>query len=474
MILETTALTSLAPFRSSLDASPEQLLPHVTGEVPAWLHGDLIRTAPAVFERAQFAAGHWFDGLGMLYAFGFAKGQVTYRQRLMETAIERETRTGKATRAAFGTPLERGLWKRLFEPVAPVTDNANVNVIALGDALVALSELPHQWAFDRASLAVTQTLRYEDALGDVIMIAHPHYDAARGKVVNVALKMGRKTEIQVYEHDPKERQRALVGSLAVDRLPYIHSFGLTPKHAILIGHPLDLSAASMLWSNRGFSDHMTFRPNAGTRFWLMDRQTGSVREHHAPSGFVFHTVNAFERGSETVLDVALYPDASVMRRFSREALLADGLPALAPSIVRYTFQPGREAAHVEVLLGRGFEFPSINYRTSSGKAHGHVWGAQIEKDGRSAIVKLEANGNVLVVQEQAVTFGEPIFVPHPEATSEDEGVLLTVGTAPDAAKSELRILDACTLQTMASVQVNVPIPLGFHGNFFRTKEVNQA
>ena len=46
-------------------------------------------------------------------------------------------------------------------------------------------------------------------------------------------------------------------------------------------------------------------------------------------------------------------------------------------------------------------------------------------------------------------------------------MLLTVGSAVDGEKSWLAVLDAATLQVHARAEVPVPVPLGFHGSFFR-------
>ena len=40
----------------------------VTGALPAWLTGSLLRTALARFEIGETAYLHWFDGLAMLHA----------------------------------------------------------------------------------------------------------------------------------------------------------------------------------------------------------------------------------------------------------------------------------------------------------------------------------------------------------------------------------------------------------------------
>jgi carotenoid cleavage dioxygenase-like enzyme len=462
-------LARRAPFRGL----PEQALAlsaRVEGALPEWLAGDLLRTCPAVFEQGSWRAGHWFDALGMLYQFRVHAGAVSYRQRLMETDASRVGRQGSTPHISFGTPTERGLLARLLSPVPPVTDNVNVNVVALGGERVAMTESPHQWVVDPDTLALTRKVRYDDTHGELGMIAHPHFDFERGRVVSLATRLGRRTQIVLYEHAPSARQRNLVAAIDVKRLPYIHSFGLTPQHAIVIGHPFEVNPLTLLGSNQGFIDHFVWRPEQGTRLWLIDRQTGGVRQHTAPSGFVFHVVNAFEDGAQTCIDVALFPDPGIVERLGTRALVSDGFPSIAPSIVRWSMRPGVDAAGSEVLLDAGFEFPSVNYRKRSGQRHGVVFGARAQSDAatlRGELVRLDLRTGESTFKRPGFVFGEPTFVARPGATDEDDGVVLSVGSHVTEPRSAMVVLDAKTFEVRAWAEVPLPIPFGFHGSFFR-------
>jgi carotenoid cleavage dioxygenase-like enzyme len=50
---------------------------------------------------------------------------------------------------------------------------------------------------------------------------------------------------------------------------------------------------------------------------------------------------------------------------------------------------------------------------------------------------------------------------------DDDGVLLTAGSAQDADSSILAIIDARTMAPVAGAAVQGSIPLGFHGSFQR-------
>jgi len=461
-------LSARAPFRSALGERRAET--SLRGEVPAWLRGDLIRTAPATFAQGRWETHHWFDALGLLYAFRIEDSGISYRQQPMsQTQAARAVASGHMPLASFAGPIERGFWTRLFQPIPRSTDNTNVHVLPFGDDIVALTETPSQWVVDKNTLVLKKTVVYEDDLGEVAMIAHPHLDFEAERIVSLATRFGPKNEILVYEHALRQRSRRVVGRIGPARVPYLHAFGLTPRHAIVIGHPFDVNPLSVLWSNRGFIDHFRYRPEAGTTLWLVERTTGVVREHTAPAGFVFHVVNAFEDGDSTSIDVALYPDASVVRALSTDAIAQGGLPTLTPSIVRWTMQPGRESATHEVLLDKGFEFPSIAYRRVNGKRHSVAWGARVTERGTaSELVRIQSDdAHERTFTESGFVFGEPIFVARPGAEAEDDGVILSVGSHALDTRSAVVVLDARTLDVQAWAEVPVSIPLGFHGSFFR-------
>lgn len=467
-ILAHTELGTRAPFRSHAEGGPVDVEAILEGSLPSWLAGDLVRTAPALFDRRAgarpYRAAHWFDALGLVYRFGIHEGRVRFDARLLESDVERASRTGAMPTASFGSPIRRSFWRRVIEPIPRVTDNTNVNVLPIGPDLVALTEGPHQWALDRSTLAADHHVTWNDELGDLSMLAHPHFDFVSRRVVNLATEIGPRSSLTLLSYEPSERRRQVSARIPVSRVPYQHAFGLTPRHAIVIGHPFDASPLSLLWSNRGFIDHFRFDASRATKLWLVDRRTGAVRTHEAPPGFVFHVVNAFEVGDETVIDLALYEDASIVSALSRANLELHGLPSLTPPLVRLVMRPGIVDARVEVLEPAGLEFPTIPYRAQQGQEHDVVWGTRIE-NGASEVVARFRDAHVVTHATDDVVVGEPVFVHRPGGRV-SEGVVLVVGSARDSSdRSELRVLDAESLELRARATIEVPIPLGFHGSF---------
>lgn len=470
---QTRSIETISPFRHS----PENnggIPAKIGGKIPDWLRGEVVRTCPAVFKTRGWRAQHWFDGLGMIYAFRIGDSAIDFRSRLLDSETARDARLGQANLGSFGTPTARPLIRRIFEPVPRISDNTNVNIVRLGQELVAMTEGDRQNIIDDETLAAVGPVAYsKDTLSRTIMSAHPHFDFERGKVLNVATGFGAGGVISIYEHSPTARRRDVIGSWQTRRVPYVHTFGLTPRHAILVAHPFDVTPVKMLWSSKGYIDHFEWHPEERTRLVVIDRSSGEVREHVADPFFTFHTVNAFERGDETVLDVLAYPNADIMASL-RTDRMALRLPELTPTLTRIVMRPGVERATVEKLSDAGFEFPSTNYKLVSGRPYRFAYGAS---DGHqagaytSAIVKVDIEtGGATSFGDGTHIFGEPLFVSRPGGGGEDDGVLLTVGSAQDAESSVLAIIDARSMALLASAQVQSSIPLGFHGSFVRREE----
>ncbi|HEV7766684.1 MAG TPA: carotenoid oxygenase family protein [Thermoanaerobaculia bacterium] len=465
------SIEMISPFRHSSE-SRAAIPARVSGKIPFWLRGEVLRTCPVVFDMQGWHAQHWFDGLGMIYAFRIKDSAIDFRSRLLDSESARHVSRGKADLVTFGTPTTRGLLQRILAPVPRGSDNTNVNIVKLGKELVALTEGDRQHVIDDETLASVGTVDYgKGALHRAIMTPHPHFDFERARVVNVATEFGASGVISIYEHAPAARKREVVGSWRTKRVPYVHGFGLTPRNAILIAHPFTVTPLRMLFSNRGFIDHFHWNPEEGTRLVVMDRATGAVREHVTDPFFVFHTVNAFERGGETILDVLAYPDAGIVRALRVDRMI-EQLPDLRPSLVRIVMRPGSERASSEKLSDLGFEFPSTNYKLVNGQPYRFAWGASNGPRAggtyASAIVKVDLQtGSSASFSDDIHIFGEPLFVSRPQGDGEDDGVLLSVGSAKDAETSVLAVIDAKSMDLLATAEVPSSIPLGFHGSFQR-------
>src|SRR5215210_6213238 len=105
------------------------------GELPAWLQGSLVRVTPAKFDLGGGnRISHWFDGLAMLHRFALADGKVSYVNRFLHSDAYKRARSDGKIGQGFATDPCRALFKRVQSIFSPdLTDNANVNLIQLGE-----------------------------------------------------------------------------------------------------------------------------------------------------------------------------------------------------------------------------------------------------------------------------------------------------------------------------------------------------
>lgn len=449
-----------APFRWT-SQSADTLPVRVEGRLPGWLRGQLVRTAPALFERGGFRAGHLFDGQAMLYGFTFSPDEVTFQQRLLASKTLAAIDRGKPV-SGFATRLQRSWLQRLLRPIPPMTDNTNVNVLPFQGHWLALTESPEQHFIDRASLASRGVFAYDDEQPRALMMsAHPQ-PCPRGRaLVNVGTLFGKVSEWVVFRQALDGRSRVVEGKLPLSRVPYLHSFGVTARHAVLIEHPLAANPLRMLFSNRGYIEHFRWRPARGTRLWKLDRRGGQFTAYETEPLFCFHTVRAFERGDEVVLDLLAYDDPQIIDAFRSEQL-ERAFPTIMPRYVRARLLPSKRKVELETLSSTRFEFPS------SSPANQYAWGVTLkEGEGRSwgsEVVRIAEDGTQRFA-DPAFTWGEPVYVARPGAEADDDGVLLTIGHHGTRALSVLAVLDARTLEPRARCEVALGLPFGFHGSF---------
>jgi carotenoid cleavage dioxygenase-like enzyme len=445
----------------------------VTGTVPDWLHGTLVRVTPALMDGGGKTIKHWFDGAAMLNAFGFGDGGVSYGSRFLETDYLDDVRRGEAN-FGFGADPCRSLFKRMMS-INDVNkfDNANVNLQELGRRYIAMTETPLPVEFDPKTLKTLGKPKWPDKAADgQVTTAHPHYDYATREMVNYTAHFGPRTTYRVYAAGEVGAKRRLIGSLPVKKPGYMHSFGMSERYVILAENPLVVNPMSIPLSKKAFIDNYEWEPERGTRFIVMDRHTGELQGiHEAEAFFCFHHVNSFERDGELVVDLLAHDDATIIHKLDLESLRA-GEELVRPSLRRYRIRlDGGDVVREDLAPGISGELPRINYRAHNTRDYRWVYMAASDAEWFNQLVKVDVTtGEARIWREPGCYPGEPVFIEHPEGTAEDDGVILSVVLDSNAERSFLLILDAETFEEVARAEAPHGIPFGFHGQYFRDKD----
>jgi beta,beta-carotene 9',10'-dioxygenase len=471
-MLDKTSFPYGAGFRSLTRETLDPVELSVKGALPTWLQGALLRTGPSKFEVGARTYNHWFDGLAMLHRFGFKQGRVSYANRFLRSkAFTAAEATGKITYAEFATDPCRSLFGRvaaIFDPM--LTDNCNVNVVGLGGETVAFTETTMPLRFSPAALATLGVLDYEPPLNGQVSIAHPHYDAVRKCHYSYMVEFGLNSRYRLFSL-ADDGSQAQVAEIAVDRPAYMHSFAMTERYLVLVEFPLTVSALELKFSGKPFIQNYRWQPERGLKFHVVDKESGAeVATAHGEAIFAFHHVNAFEDKDGLVIDMIAYPDASIIDQLYLARLRA-GTPIDATGLLtRFRVKFGSSEPVIrETLSPVPLELPRINYEVHAGKPYRYVWGTGIQLTGNflDAIVKIDIETcTVARWYVQGLYPGEPVFVSAPNATAEDDGVLLSVVLDIANDVSFLLVLDAATLEEKARAEAPHAIPFHFHGNYF--------
>jgi carotenoid cleavage dioxygenase-like enzyme len=258
----------------------------------------------------------------------------------------------------------------------------------------------------------------------------------------------------------------------------MHSYGLSRKYVILMEFPLVVNPLSMLLRGKPFIANYTWEPERGTRFSLVDRETGEVKHAHTDEAwFGFHHVNSADRDGKVGVvdfDMIVYPNADVVQYFYLDSLLNRANHEVYPQneLRRFTIDVSTGTVSSRRLVDHSADLPRINYKQCNGQTYRYVYAAGIANQGKSAIfdsvVKFDLAGDVRQWQQEDQYPGEPVFVARPDSQLEDDGILLSVVLDASANNSYLLLLDARDLSEIARARVPHHVPFGFHGAYIRS------
>jgi carotenoid cleavage dioxygenase len=433
---------NFAPVREELTVTDLE----VDGALPPSLVGRLFRNGPNPIAPDP-ANYHWFLGNGMLHAIELRDGRaVSYRNRWVRTDSASEL---------LGEP-----------PIADQPDDvfigggnaANTHVVGHAGKILALVEvcLPTEV---RADLSTVGRYDFGGALRSP-MTAHPKMDPRTGEMVFFGYDITGPPWLRYHVVDASG---ALVRTepITIGGPAMVHDFALTDTHVVWFDLPVVYDFS--LLGQRPFPAE--WKPEYPARVGVMPRDGGDadVRWVDVDPCYVYHPANAWNDGDRVIVDVPKY-----RRAFDHDL----SGPADTDSVYeRWTIDAAGGKVVTEVLDDRSQDFPRIN-ETILGRRHRYTYttSATVEESfelrglvkhdhdtGRRETHSFGADGHA----------GEALFVPAPDATSEDDGWVLSVVYDATRDGSDLVVLDATDFagRPVATVRLPQRVPFGFHGSW---------
>jgi carotenoid cleavage dioxygenase len=454
----------------------------VTGKIPKHLDGRYLRNGPNPIAELDPAAYHWFMGDGMVHGVRLRDGRAEwYRNRWV-----RNPRVAATLGETYRPRRHRA---------GPEVVPANTNVIAHAGRTFALIE------GGVASYELTDEL---DTVGACDFdgtltggyTAHPKRDPETGELHAVSYSFTRGNRVQYSVLDTHGHARRTV-DIEVTGSPMMHDFSLTEKHVVFYDLPVTFDAdqatagsvpallrlparlvlsaligrirvpdpiSAMLSRQVRPNGPMPYRwdPKYPARVGVMPREGSSadVRWFDVEPCYVFHPLNAYDDGDSVVLDIVRHP-----KMFDTDLT---GPNEGVPTLDRWTVDLTAGKVREERLDDRPQEFPRVDERLV-GRRHryGYTMEASPGLASGGKVLKHDLGAGRTEVRSfgKGTDAGEFVFVPSGDDAGEDDGVLMGFVYDASTQRSDLTLLDAGSLETVAAIHLPDRVPAGFHGNW---------
>ena len=451
----------------SLEEEHSYSIAEIEGEVPRGLRGTLYRNGSGRNQLGGQWFAHWFDGDGMITALRFDDAGVHFRNRFVATPNYRdETKAGHLLNRGFGKMRPGGLLANALRQPANVS---NTSVVIDSGRLLSLWEGGPPYELDPETLETRGVADFGGALK--AFSAHPKIDPESGELFNFGIDYGPTTTLTPYR----------VAKGAVTRLPPVtlpyplmnHDFVLTKNHLVFCLGPILVRSLAMILGMTSFDGALHWEGGKPTLILLVPRGGGVPRFIETGAFFQFHFANGYEEDGALVVDLARYPDYSVigeaLRTYWRSEWPAKGMAELTR--LRVDLASGKVESR-SLAAGSANEFPTTN-PSHVGKRYRYAYIACSPADRPQGLQQLVARVDVEAGGATTHDFGpdgyagEPLFVP--TGAAEDDGVVVTLVYNAAQQRSAVVGLDARDLAAKpiftARLKHHVPYPL--HGYFAR-------
>ncbi|MFZ4100193.1 MAG: carotenoid oxygenase family protein [Chlamydiia bacterium] len=456
-----------------LDKEVDRYACPAEGKIPSWLRGTLLRNGPAKFKVGERRVD-WFDGLAMIHGFEFVPEGVFYTNRFLRSEQYYLMVNEKSLDfEGFSMDPHHALLKSLLPSSVPEAmkniHNADVSLQEYANRLVALTEIPLPVVFDGRSLNTLGNFHYADALQQGQWeSAHPQRDPKTNETVNYFVRFGERSSYVIWKMADHASSRQVIAEIPVERPAYMHSFALTENYAVLVEFPFVVHPLDLVLHKKPFIFNYQWAPELGTTFLVVDRRTGEVRRLKGEPFFAFHHVNAFEADHEIVIDTITYANADIIRAVSGQITEASKVRSAEQTrLERFTLDLEAKKLSRELLFDVPSELPRVAAaRTAQKYQYGYAPDIRFPTSTRDVrpLYKFDVTSKTNLKWEEAGCFpGEAIFVPHPQGTSEDSGVVLSLVLDMRNRSSFLLMLDATDFKELARVRTPFAIPVGLHG-----------
>ena len=416
---------------------------HIVGTIPAELDGRYLRNGA---NPITGMSEHPFIGDGMVHGIRLRGGQAEwYRNRYVQT------------------PFMSDPNRVIIDAGASLTDmaqsKANTNVIGHAGMILALEEGHFPYLLD-GNLETVGPTSFDGVLTGPFT-AHPKICPATGELIAFGYSM--LEPYLTYLRVSADGRLVQKENITVGGPTMMHDFNITRNHVIFMDLPavFDIEMAIRGEMPIRWGDDYPSRLGVMPR----DGNDSTVTWYDINPCYVFHPMNAYEDGTNIVLDVARL-----------DHIWRDGpMDFPPPTLYRWTIDTVTGRVAEEQIDDMPAEFPRV---ADSVVGQEHRYGYALGIPDTDAFEN-PSLGSGTVLKYDRITGertsanigkgrmpGESVFVPAADGTKEDDGYLMTFVYDAASDSSEFVILDAATMSDEPIATVHLPrIPFGFHGNW---------
>lgn len=458
------------------------------GTIPAALRGIHYRVGPAGGQAyGQPLQNAFAEADGFVCAYAFTDDGVAIHGKIVETSVyKRERAAGRLLHSTFGTVPKMPLPLRLSTAVRAaasiafgnreptVKDSPNHVPCVVGNKLLLIGGAGAPFAMRASDLANLGPETFGGALPQrqIYLIGESHVDPLSGERCFLELctfPIG----IRLWSIGSSGRAR---GSRRID-LPHVylsHDFGLTKTKIIFPAGPIYANIPKLFAAMMGIgttADAFEWHGSENTRYFVIDRRTLDVRVYECPASYPVHVASAFDDGDDVVLYMNIHSDDACIRGFTASL----GYPREHPDF-RNRLHRIRLAAtgklSIEELLPFDCEYPKA-IESPEGRPVRFVYACATARGiaGSNRIVKVDTETKAFEVHDYGArcVVTEPVFVPDPSGSAEDDGWILCQVYDSDRNVTFLSIIDAKHLENeVGRVCVPRALPYLLHGEFANT------
>ncbi|EPY81799.1 beta,beta-carotene 15,15-monooxygenase [Camelus ferus] len=408
----------------------------VTGKIPSWLQGILLRNGPGMHTVGETRYNHWFDGLALLHSFTIRDGEVYYRSKYLRSdTYNSNVEANRIVVSEFGTMAYPDPCKNIFSKafsylshtIPDFTDNCLINIMRCGEDFYATTETNYIRKINPQTLETLEKVDYRKYVAVNLATSHPHYDAA-GNVLNIGTSIvdKGKTKYVIFKipatvpgagkkgQKPLKHTEVFCSITARSLLSpsYYHSFGITENYIIFLEQPFRMDILKMATAYiRGVSwaSCLAFHGEDKTYIHIIDQRTRKpmLTKFYMDPMVIFHHVNAYEEDGCLLFDVIAYGDSSLyqlfylanlnqnfkdnsrltsvptLKRFAvplhvdKNAEVGSNLIKLPSTTARALKEKDDQVYCQPELLLEGLELPRINY-AHNGKRYRYVFAAEVQ------------------------------------------------------------------------------------------------